>query len=464
MLRFFRLNDPYRLLFVLLITLALGIKAEFDYPGVTTVELHETAVGEMLASGKRMYSSVWHSLPPLAAYAQKVMHQLFERSTQGRHIITWLLIFFQAAYFSVVLIRNRAFNESNYLPALLMAVIAFFSFDTVSFSQEILGSTVLLLALNNLFEEIEFKKQRDETIHNLGLYLSLAGLCVFSYIFFFLCTVILLFIYTRVEWRRFLLFLVGFIWPHALLITHYVWHNEAHLLWQNFYAAHLQWQTHAWLSTTSFWVLTALPLTYLFFSLIMARRDARLTKYQSQIFQVMVFWLITAILQIVFSQERTPQSFLVCLPPAAYFINHYLLLINRKWLAETMLWLLIVGTITIASLAARNNISVVDYSPLLAKQVNEKVSNRKVLILADAPGYWLTNKPAGIFLEWRLAESVLKQPEYYQHVLAVADNFQNDAPELIYDPKNYLTPFIKHLPKFYQQYSRDGDWWKRVVR
>jgi hypothetical protein len=262
MLRFFRFNDPYRLLFVFAIILVLGIKTELEFPTITTPELKGILVGEMMADGKRLYTEVWDSMPPLTAYTQYVFDLMFDRSELPRHIISWLIIFFQAAFFGILLIKNRAFNESNYLPSLLFSILAFFSFDTVSFTREILGSTLLLLAINNLLKEVEFKRQRDETMHNLGFYLGLASLCVFSYMIFFAGVIVLLFLFTRVEPRRFLLFLFGFLLPHLILNTWYFWNGELTYLWTNFYAANVEWSPVSLVSVKSLLVLTSLPFAY----------------------------------------------------------------------------------------------------------------------------------------------------------------------------------------------------------
>jgi hypothetical protein len=463
MLRFFRLNDPYRLLFVFAIILVLGIKTELEFPTITTPELNGILVGEMMADGKRLYTEVWDSMPPLTAYTQYVFDLMFDRSELPRHMISWLFIFFQAAFFGILLINNRAFNESNYLPSLLFSVLAFFSFDTVSFTREILGSTLLLLAINNLLKEVEFKRQRDETMHNLGVYLGLASLCVFSYLIFFVGVIVLLFLFTRVEPRRFLLFLFGFLLPHLLLNTWYFWNGEFTYLWANFYAANVEWSPVSLVSAKSLLVLTALPLVYLVFSLIMLRRDARLTKYQSQIFQVMFFWLIFGLLEIFFSRQRTPQSMLVCIPPIVYFINHYLLLINRKWIAETMLWIFVIGILAMASLAVRNKWVPVDYSKLFVATSSSTESGKKIMVLADDLTPFLQNKPAGIFLEWSLTEPVLNDPQYYQHVLAVTDAFQKGAPDLVIDPENKLEVFMPFLPEIQRKYRREGNVYRRVI-
>ena len=41
---------------------------------------------------------VWDSMPPVTAYGQHFLDFMFGRATMPRHIITWLLIFFQAAF------------------------------------------------------------------------------------------------------------------------------------------------------------------------------------------------------------------------------------------------------------------------------------------------------------------------------------------------------------------------------
>jgi hypothetical protein len=460
MLRFFRFNDPYRLLFVFAIVLVLGVKTELEFPMLTLPELKGILVGEMMADGKRMYTEVWDSMPPLTAYVQWITDLIFGRADLPRHIITWLFIFFQAAFFGILLINNRAFNESNYLPSLLFTLLAFFSFDAVSFTREIIGSTLLLFAINNLLKEVEFKRQRDETMHNLGFYLGLASLSVFSYVIFFAGVTTLLFLFTRVEPRRFLLFVFGFLLPHILLNTFYYWNGELSYLWVNFYWANLELSSTALVSAKGLLVLAALPLTYFVLSLFMMRREARLTKYQSQIFQVMFFWLIFGLIEIFFSLNRTPQTLLVLIPPVSYFINHYLLLINRKWIAETMLWIFILGTVAISSLSVRNIGVPVDYSKMFVTPGIVTESSKKIIVLADDLTPFLQNQPAGIFLEWNLAEPIFNDPQYYQHVLAVADAFKKDAPDVVLDPQNKLAAFMPFLPEIQRKYSREGKVWR----
>jgi len=463
MLRFFRFNDPYRLLFVLLTILVLGIKAEIEFPGITLPELKGTLVGEMMADGKQMYSEVWDPMPPISAFVQYMLDIPFGRSTLPRHILTWAFILFQAAFFGILLINNRAFTEGGYLPSFLFALLCFFSFDTVSLTREIIGSTLLLLAINNILKEIEFKTQRDETIHNLGFYLGLASLSSFSYVIFFIGTAILLFLFTRVNARRFGLFVFGFLLPHLLMNAWYYWNGKLDLLWTNFYFVNLDFNAQALVSTKSMLLLGLIPLIYFFFALIMTRRDARLTKYQSQILQVMLLWLVFGLIEVYLTQLRTPQSLLVCVPPFAYFISHYFLLIKRKAIAEIMLWLFLMGIVTMGSLSVRQKFQSIDFSKMFITENSQlKVKEKKITVLDSGLSLYVSNKPAGFFLDWNLARPVFEKPDFYQHILIIADAFEKDPPAIIFDPNNLMPRFMKYLPEVEVKYKREGAQWVRI--
>ncbi|MBK7651153.1 MAG: hypothetical protein IPJ20_11075 [Flammeovirgaceae bacterium] len=120
-----------------------------------------------------------------------------------------LIIFFQGAYFAILLINNKAQSESTYLPALIFGVLCLYSFDMLSLSNELLASTFLLFALNNLFKEVEFRIQEDNILLNLGVYLGIASLFVLSYSVFLPGVIIILIVFTRLTLRKGLLLVLG---------------------------------------------------------------------------------------------------------------------------------------------------------------------------------------------------------------------------------------------------------------
>ncbi|MBI3221050.1 MAG: hypothetical protein HYZ44_16165 [Bacteroidetes bacterium] len=458
MLRFFRYNDPYRLLAVLFILIVISLPLFISPAGITWHELKDLVLGEALNDGKSIYTGIVDDTAPIAAWFNGWMDFVFGHSLTARHITALLLIFFQASFFAVLLISNKAYNENTYLPALIFGVLGLFSFDMLALSQELLASTILLFALNNLFKDIEFREQRDEVVFNLGIYLGLASLILFSCFVFLPGTLIILSVFTRMNLRKALLLIFSFALPHLMLFSFFFLKNNERYLIDYFYAPNLTFHTEAILSASSLLWLTAVPIIYLLFSMVMLNREAHFTKYQSQLLQVMLLWLVIAFVHLVITRERTPHSFYFFLPPLTYFINHYLLLIRRKRLAEVMLLLLLTAVISISLMSKSGKWKAINYDKLfaIASAADPTLKGKRILLLEKNEGYYLENKLAASFLNWDLSKNVFNNPDEFENINQIDRSFQQDAPEVIIDKDNLMNPFFERLPAWKARYKKEG--------
>jgi len=457
-LRFFRFNDPYRLLAVLILMVAMSMPIFIHPMPMTTQELKDIVLGELLNSGKIMYLQVVDDSPWVAALFAKIVELVMGRSIFWRHFLALLIIFFQAAFFAFILIRNRAYNESNYLPAFVFGVICFFSFDMLSLSRELLASTFLLLALNNIFKEIEFKVQRDEIVFNIGFFLGVASLLICSYAVFLIDSLVILFAFARITLRKSLLLTFGFAFPHLTLICIYYFSEGLPEFFQYFYGSNFTFHSIDLISWKSMLWLSGGILSFIFFALVMLNREARFTKYQSQLLQVMLLWVVISFIEIGITRELTPHSFITLIPPLAYFISHYILLIRRKWIAESMIWIFLLSTIGIGTASRLNKIKQVDYTGLYTRSSKYEsfIKKKHVLVLGNDPGIYKINEPASYFLNWDLSKTILQEPDYFENVILVRDSFEKDKPDIIIDEKGLMEKFFMRLPELKKQYERSG--------
>ena len=464
LLRFFRINDPYRLLGLFLLLVLLSLPFWINPSSITVLELRNMVLGEAVRSGSLMYAELFDSTPPFASLSFALTEGVLGKSLGGHHFLALLLIFFQASFFAILLINNKAYTDSTYVPALVFGLLCFFSFDMFSLSAELLASTVLLLGLNNLFKEIEFKIQRDEIILNLGVYLGVATLLVFSYAIFFFAALFILIVFTRMGVRKFLLLFLGFGLPHALLCAFYFYKGESGMLWQNFYAPNLTLNGNSILTIKSLLYLSLIPSVYFVFSLFMLNREARFTKYQSQLFQVMFLWMLFSFVQVIIARELTPHNFIVFVPTLAYFISHYLLLIRRKWIAETMLWIFLAGLLGVNLLARDGKLSGIDYRELFPKNspYSSTVKDKRVMVLTHDVGIYEENKLAGFFLDWELSELVFKESDVYENVLLVSSSIRQNPPEVIIDPHDLMKNYFERIPSLKALYHREGVFYRLV--
>jgi hypothetical protein len=464
MLRFFRINDPYRLLGVLLILIIVSLPFFIQPADQTIQELKSIVVGESLHAGKSLYIRLIDDMAPFSAWFSNATYVLFGHSILGRHILSFLIIFFQSAFFSKALVQHKVYNENTYLPALIFGLLAFYSFDLLSLSPELLASTLLVFALNNLFKEIEFKVQQDEIILNMGIYIGLASLFIFSYSAFLFGALLILILFTRITFRRAALLIFGFLLPHALIASFYFFWNHQGNLVQYFYEPNFTWQSLRLVSLKSVFLLGLIPIVYLLLSLFRLNREAHFTKYQSQLLQVMFLWILIGSVQLVFTREFTPHSLFPLIPPLTYFISHYLLLIRRKRIAEMMLWLFVLGLV-ITSWTARNGlISAVKYNALyLAGSPYESiVKGKRILILENDLAIYKQNKMASYFFNWPLSRNIFVNSDYVENVTLIDQSFQQDPPDVIIDKDNLMKPVLERIPRLKLLYKRDGSFYYKI--
>jgi hypothetical protein len=458
LLRYFRINDPYRLLGLLGILLVIYLPLLIDPPAITFPELNGMLVGEKINEGHSLYIDIVDSTAPLAAWCEAFFEMIFGRSVTARHIIAFLVIFFQAVYLGIVFINKKAFSETTFIPSLVFVILFAFSYDTLSLTPELLGSGFLLLALNNLFKEVEFREQRDESIFNLGLFISLASLFSFSFVVFLVGAIVILGIFTRLELRKYFLMIFGFLLPHLLMISIFYLRNGLPSLMEFYYLPNLSFASWSYLPARSLWILSILPLLYLVVSFVILNREARFTKYQSQLVQAMFLWMVFAMLQVFYSKGIRPQSFITLIPGISFFVSHFLLMIRRRKFAEISLWVLLIGLVTINYVSRYDKLNAVRYHGLTVQESKRasEFKGEKILVLDYDPGAYRFNVQGTVFLNWSLSRKVFEHPEFYENVVRVNEAFQEDAPDVVLDPGNLFKGYLDRIPNLKTRYTLVG--------
>lgn len=456
MIQYFRINDPYRLvgLFILLLLIYLPFFVSDQL--LTVPELKSLILGEKQNEGYRMYYEVVDNTAPLAAWMHEIFDSIFGRSLLARHILAFLIIFLQSAYVGILFISKKVFSENTYIPSFLFALLFFFSPDTLALSNELLGSGFLLLALNNLFQEIEFRHEPDESIFNVGVCISLASLFAFAFIVYLLCALVILLLFTRSGARKYLLLIFGFLLPHLLAISISYLNNSASELWDYYYLSNLSFDRNSFVTGKTLLIIGALPLAYLCISLFMLNREARFSKYQSQIVQIIFLWLGFSILFVFYSKDLRPQTFIVFIPGMSLLLTHFFLFIRRKKFIHLNSWILFVGVITVAYLVRYEKIKSVDFNRLLVNEDRE-IRGKRILVLQDDLTFYSSNYLATPFLNWPLAKEIFSNADYYKNVTSVYQAFHKDPPEIIIDKENLLADFFFRMPSIQADYVRRGD-------
>ncbi|MDX1629278.1 MAG: hypothetical protein R3345_11300 [Fulvivirga sp.] len=457
MLSFFRLNDPYRLIFIFLILLVIRLPYMFADGHLTLPELDYMLVGEKLSTSNTLYKGLWENIAPLSAAVYMIIDYLFGRSQHAYYWLSLFVLFYQCALFNRMLLINKAYNENTYVPGAVYGILMSFFFDFITLTPVLMGLTFVLLALNNIFSHIEFRAKRDEKILNIGIYLGLASLFYLPFIIYGLGAVVIFMFFTGTVLRRYMLMFFGFLLPLMLAATYFLIDGRIYEFLYSFINPLISFESKSYISGLVVVIIFSLPLLLLLGFLVRVSQRARFTNYQSRLNQVMFVWMIFSGLFVVLSNKHAPNIYIVFIPALAFYISHYLLLIKRRIFAEGLFLLLVVSMVLLNHGTRFDFFITGDQIKLDRYLVGEgipELEGKKVLILDDNLKNYINCKPATPFLDWNMVKGLFENIAYYDNQVTLYEGFRKDMPQVVVDPNGVMPKVFENIPILAERYEQ----------
>ena len=414
-----------------------------------------------MTDGFRPFSEIIDDTAPLASWYYGICDWVFGRSYTARHVVTLIILFLQSCFWGIMLINRKVFTENTFVPSLIFSLLTLGAFDLLTLHADVAAFGFSLLMLNSIYKEIEFGGQRDETILNLGIFVGIASMLNFSFIVYLPGSAIILLMFTTNRLRAYLLLVFGTLLPHFVLCSYYFANDAFAQLWHSFYGRWLVANPTSWVDSTSLLILSAIPLFYLLISFLTLIREARFTKYQSQILRATYLWFVISIIGIWLTPDRRPQSLIVLIPSASFVMSQYLLMIRRVRYANFNTWMILLGVIAIASLARYGYIPQVNYEGFLLTAKEDNLKAKRVLDLDNDFTVYYDNTLSPPFVDHEMTRAILNEPDYYETVLLVDKLFREDPPEVILDKDHIIEPYFERIPYLGDQYTRTDDGYLR---
>lgn len=457
MLRFFKVNDPYRLLFLLVFILLLRLP--FYWSGVDTLlpDLHHMLIGERLASGNVLYKDIWVNIGPFSAFFFTVAYWLFGKSIVAYHILGFLLMFIQAIIFNKLALDNKIYTENNYVPAVIYTILMSMSVDLFAISPIMLSNTFILLAMNRIFSQVELRAKRDEKILSIGIYLGIAALFYFPAGLFGIIGILGLALFSATVLRRYLLIVYGLLLPFLLVGVYYFFMgniaDSLHVFFSSWFGA-----TDYRLDRMTILIICAVPILFLMLAIFRVLQGARFSNYQARIAQMMLFWIFLSLL-LLLRPISGVSDLIVFIPPAAYFITHFFILSRKRLLSEISFFTfttLILGV----SYAVYFNYSAISkyasYNPLEIKnsRYDNLLSEQRIWVIGNDLQLYKNSSLASKYYSWETYGSkLLEEGGQFDHVSLLYKDLTDNTPDVIIDQNDVLVKFLSAMPAINQQYE-----------
>lgn len=469
MLNFFKINDPYRLAFIFLLMLLIRIPLFYTGIPIIIPELKWMLLGEAIADGKYMYKDIWDFTGPLASGAYSIIHMLFGKSVEAYRTISIILVVIQCGVFNNLLLKNKAYNQNTYIPALLYMLFMHISFDFLTLSPVLMGMTFTLLGINNLFQRMD-NTTRDDLFVRIGLFLGIASLFYLPFFLYFIVINISLLIYTGSILRRIFLMIYGFSLVFILASLYYFWFDSFPLFRIEFLESVFNIEQFKYLTWPQFLGLSFIPLSIFIVSFFKVKTLGRYVNFQVKIQSVMLMFMVTGVISILISKELSVYQLIFIVPGLAFFVAHYLMLLKKWFFAEVIFMMITVLLLMNLLFPLKQWLFIdefVSYDSLTVQDspYDAITSEKTVLVLGDNVGIYKNSSLATPYLNWQFSKSHLENLNYYDNLTEVYQNFNNDLPEVIIDEKDIVPILFDKMPtvglKYTQHYSMKNVYLKK---
>ncbi len=412
---------------------------------ITALEAYWLALGEKLNTNAVMYVDIWDATPPFAAFIYWILAK-FGKSASLHHGVALVLVMLQGYIFNAVLLRKNIHREKSYIPALLYTFLMVVCFDFLTLSPLLISMTFLMLLLRNIFWLNEGAK--DEDIFSIGIYLGLAILSYLPNWLFIFFVLLCISFFRTVSLRQYLLLLYGLLLTISIVALLYYWQGGFQAFFSNYFFTLLELNfTATYISLQSFSVILGVLLFFLVISVIKTYSERGFINYQSLCQLIMILWIIVGTISLFFSQRFAPLQLVILIPPLAFFMTFFFLIIKREWLSEIFFlitWAIIIG-LGYYSLHFLRSIDT-NYTSNDNTKYNYSIKNKKIIVFGDNFLPYYTNKIATPYLNWKLSQQHFQYLNRYKTTIDVYNNFRKDLPDVIIDEKNFMPKITNRIP------------------
>ncbi|MCP4521454.1 MAG: hypothetical protein GY827_07150 [Cytophagales bacterium] len=454
MVRFFKLNDPFRLVVVFIILLLVRLPFWLLDTPLLSQELSWMLVGEKLNEGLVVYRDFKVMTAPLSSFFYGLMDWFFGRSSFAYQLLAFGLMYLQCVLFNYIVNRAMAFSEKTYLPAIIYGIASSFFIDCFTLNPVLLAITFLLLALGEMFFIIKSGRS-NENVFYMGFYLGLTVLFYppsFLFVIVFLLSSLL---YTNVYVKGYLVFAFGLFFPLLLFTTYYYWVGGLNEFFTSFFIYF--GQQGMVISFLEIIAIMGIPSLFLLFSILRTQTSTRFVNYQMRFQSVMLLVLFIGVGVLFITPQLTSFHFMIFVPVIAYFVSAFFMLFKSAFFRE-MFFVLFLFCFVTTSYSYTNTINqyvskfIKHEKWLLEKSSTE--SYGKILVLGKGKQHYLNNEVATIYLDWNLSQDEFIDLDNYENISHIYTNFQRDLPGVIIDEQNIIPKLFERIPEFALLYEK----------
>ena len=456
MFSIFKINDPYRLIALLLI--AIGIKLPFLLGGCATPEMEYWLLLGEAVDNTTMYMGVLDNLAPLSAGLYWLIAFVFGKSLLALHILGLLLLVLQAIIFNSLAIRNKVYEQNTYLPAFIFLIIGSIQYNLSVFSPAQLGMTFILLALSQLLAHVEFRAKRDEQIMSIGLLIGVGSLFYLPLFLILPIILVILVIFTNTLSRRYAILIISAFMPLSVALAYYwVMHGSTVYFVTHFIIPTINLGIEGSFAEAEN-IVVYIPLLLLFIAgYLTMPKQRRLNNYQNRLAQLFFVFSVLLVSIPLLTNTDGYSVALLYLPVLAFISSHLFYLIRRP-ITDLAVSIVFVGVILFMAFQTEFQFTTWPIKsgnrPKVAPELSKLITEKKVWVLGEHKVLYTYGSIGTTFFDWQLSKPYLDNLNYYDNLVFIKQSLDRFEPDVILDYDLRWRKIVNHIPSLSDKYEQ----------
>jgi hypothetical protein len=456
MLQIFKVGTPDRLLFLLVLFGLFQIPYLLYSDHILVAELLRIRLGERLADGWRMYAQIADDTAPISAMVYGLMAKAGFANYKFLRCAGAALIWFQALWFNQMAFRYQMMSEKNFLIAFLYIVLVHCGADTISISPVLIGLSFLLFAFEKLFHILKEGVNNDDVML-CGLWLGMAVASSQPFVVFIIPVFLAAFLFTSMRLNHYFTIAAACLLPSGFVYTFFLYTGgSADYLFcfmKGFTLSPRLRLVDLSFGLSAGFILLLLAISGWFFS----NQHSRINFHRVGL-NVFFFSSIAALGGLFIGAVRCTENLLLLVPMASFLLAQMFIL-SRKQLYSELTALIIIALCITGFYQQTNpggrlskwNADLFVKEP--PKGFMAGFGGKSILNLSDDVRFFAFNKPATRFFRHYLSNLKADDSKTYQGLIYWHQCLSEDPPALIYDPGNFASGLMRHMPEFSRCYQ-----------
>lgn len=414
-------------------------------------ELKWLVLGERLGDGFTMYKDVFDYTGPLAAMVYKWLDMIFGRSRWVHIVCSTFLVTIQGAVLNNILLKNKAYNENNYLPAFIYVILASSVLDFFALSPQLMALTFILMALNFIFRRID-NVITDELFLYSGICLGLASFFYLPSLVFFLIFLLSFILFSSAIVRRLLLFIYSAVAVFVIVWAYFFWYGAGWDFAEDFLMASFSRPKHYYLTYVELLGLSAWLIGVAVISLSTIF-TVRVTNFQQKMQQVMILFLLSGLAVILLGTDLLTADLLFFIPSVTFFLVYYFLNLRRRVWRFLMPYVILLGSLAYPYYWLKNQ----KLEDLVIERTSLSLPGKRLMGIGTDISVYQNYKLAGPFLDDYVTGQKLEDLNYYREASRLFEALNDSRADIILDRRGVVPQIFDRFPLLRAQFRQESE-------